>query len=472
MNKNSILLILSLIIVFPTHVYAEENQFVNKTHGEIYDKLEEIDNDSTILGINSITFGILSLIVSLIIATLMFVKQKRESDNNHRELKKHTTLTTLHQQGNLYYNTKDYRNALKHYDEYLKINPKEIKILHNIGATLEQLDLWSDAIPYYEKILEQDSNNTGALNNLGLAYEELGKFYDAGIFYYRGLEINIKTTDILNNIGKLYMDRFKNYDLAIHFFDRIINEKLEHGKELASVFVNKGLALSKQGNHEKAFEEFEKALELDRDNVKALNEKAVIFYRSGKFTESLVCSNLALRIDPTSYITLLNKANALMDLGFPNDALLCLDEYLMNHSKDNKAYFNKGAVYANYGQQIEAIQNFKKSIELDSQFIEAYGAIMGSYINLKNYPMAINYGQQALIVDSQNIEILLGVGICHCLSGQYQIGIFKYFYEVFKLQPTNLNALRNMSIAFAKLEDYLMANLCWEAYLLAQQFPN
>ena len=54
------------------------------------------------------------------------------------------------------------------------------------------------------------------------------------------------------------------------------------------------------GKDEEALKYFDKALEIDPENVAAWNNKCVAFYRLGKNEEALKCIDKALEIDPNS----------------------------------------------------------------------------------------------------------------------------------------------------------------------------
>lgn len=468
MIKNYVLLSIPVFLFLLPYIYAEETE---KTHDEIFTEVQNVDVSSSILAIYGIIFSLLALIISIAIATLIYDKSNKDAKQHTADLKKFTRLTSLHQTGNLYYNTKDYTNAKKNYEAALKIEPNNIQLLHNLGATLAQLNKWSDAIRISEQIVAIDPYNVGAWNNLGLAYEAIGEYVESAISYYKGLRVDIKSGEIINNIGKLYEEKFNEHDWALHFYDRVINEKIFDGSELADTIFNKGLVFRNKLDENEALKMFDKALVHDKNNVKILTEKAITLHRLGRSRDSLICSNLVLKIDPKQENILLNKAIVLADTSL-QDAIDVLDEYQMRNPYDHLVPYNKGSFYKMHGNNTLAISEWRKAIELNPNFILAYDNLATEYMSQRDYPTSLTIFETAKSLDSTNTHLLNNMGACLCYLNQYERAIFECFYEVFKITPKDPQMLRNMSEAFARLENYPMANLCWEAYLLAQQFPN
>ena len=75
--------------------------------------MDDVKARSDLLGIYGIIFGIISLIISISIATIIFLKTSSESEENKKDLQKFTKLSLLLHDGNNYYNTQDYKNAKK-----------------------------------------------------------------------------------------------------------------------------------------------------------------------------------------------------------------------------------------------------------------------------------------------------------------------------------------------------------------------
>jgi Flp pilus assembly protein TadD len=82
----------------------------------------------------------------------------------------------------------------------------------------------------------------------------------------------------------------------------------------SSLLVKEGFALSNFGNHAGAIEYFDKALDIDPHNVKALNNKGFAVIKLGNYTGAMQYIDKALAIDPHN-VRALGKGLALDNLG-------------------------------------------------------------------------------------------------------------------------------------------------------------
>jgi tetratricopeptide (TPR) repeat protein len=78
----------------------------------------------------------------------------------------------LHQSG-------DIPGAIAAYREYLKLEPKSVMALSNLGAALSRSGQYEEAIAEYKKALALDSRNLPIRLNLGLAYYKTSEISDA-----------------------------------------------------------------------------------------------------------------------------------------------------------------------------------------------------------------------------------------------------------------------------------------------------
>ncbi len=117
---------------------------------------------------------------------------------------------------------------------------------------------YEDAIRAYDEAIRMDPQFAAAWNNKGVALDELGKYVDAVHCCAQAIRINPEVPEAWNNNG-VALDDLKEYDDAIECFDKAI----EINPQYAKAWNNKGFVLQNQGKHEAALECFNKAIELD-----------------------------------------------------------------------------------------------------------------------------------------------------------------------------------------------------------------
>lgn len=125
--------------------------------------------------------------------------------------------------GIIYYYQRDYKSAIKYYDQALAISSAK-------KAEFEQ-----------EKVLKQN-----LLNNLGIIYEEMKSFDKANFFYTEALNISKQLQDensiahVLTNQGRLFHKQGKN-ELALRYYSEALAIRKKNNDESGTALSYDGL---------------------------------------------------------------------------------------------------------------------------------------------------------------------------------------------------------------------------------------
>ena len=74
---------------------------------------------------------------------------------------------------NIFAINRNFDKAKEFLEKAIKIQPKNMNILNNLGAAYKGLGKSKEAINFYQKVLEIDSNHTNANYNLGIEFYKL-----------------------------------------------------------------------------------------------------------------------------------------------------------------------------------------------------------------------------------------------------------------------------------------------------------
>lgn len=225
------------------------------------------------------------------------------------------------------YGSKDFEKALFHYNATLKIKPRYVKALYNLGVIYEKKGQTNEAISYYLKVLQINPHYFGALNNLGLIFINQGD-YDKAIHYFKtvlktdpkntGARMDIsnvlflqgKPDEAISQYREILQTDTKNADIYYNLayvlstlgrLDEAVSlyrETLKIDPKYLKAHYNLGNIKLKQGNLKEAFTHFAEAIKIKPDYVQSYNKLGIILLRQGKFRKANVFFSKALQIDP------------------------------------------------------------------------------------------------------------------------------------------------------------------------------
>lgn len=92
--------------------------------------------------------------------------------------------------GILYSKIEDYEKALQHYEESIKINPKNPGIYFDLGNMYRSLNNNDKSIEFFLKAIELNPNIVDAYLNIAKIYEKQKKLVDANKFFLKALSLN------------------------------------------------------------------------------------------------------------------------------------------------------------------------------------------------------------------------------------------------------------------------------------------
>ena len=156
------------------------------------------------------------------------------------------------------------------------------------------------------------------------------------------------------------------------------NLAFSQDKDAAEKLVGEGIALHDKREFEKAISKYDKALELDADNLFALAEKALSLHSLHRYDEAIVCCKTAVEKHPhhdalnTVYVT---YGNALDGLKKPNEAIELYDEGLKVFPEYYQLHFNKGITLIGLKEYDEALSSFNQSISHNPKHGSSHNAV-------------------------------------------------------------------------------------------------
>lgn len=157
-----------------------------------------------------------------------------------------------------------------------------------------------------------------------------------------------------------------------------INFAFSQNKIEAEKLVYEGVVYHDNGDYDGALNKYNKALELDKDNLLALAEKAYTLNTLKKYDESILVCKLAIEKHPKEnslknvYVT---YGNALDALKKTDEAFAIYDKGIKIFPEYYQLHFNKGITYSSIRKYDDAILSFQQAILLNPNHASSNNAI-------------------------------------------------------------------------------------------------
>jgi len=189
--------------------------------------------------------------------------------------------------------------------------------------------------------------------------------------------------DINDLINKgLDAENVTEYDIALSYFDRVLQIEPDNLQALNA----KGVIFAKTANYDEALTYFDKILEIDPENVDAMINKVALFAEQGKIEKATQFIDRILEIDPNNVEALYAKGEVLLKKREYEQSLSYLDKVLQIEPDNLRALNAKGSIYQKQQKYEEALIYFDRILEIDPKYVDALfgkGGVLGELGDLE-----------------------------------------------------------------------------------------
>jgi len=250
--------------------------------------------------------------------------------------------------------SEDLKEKLKNYGKAIKENPDFSDAYINRGLVKNELEDYEGSIKDYDKAIELDSKCSLAYNNRGYTKQKKGDYEGALKDYNKAILLNPNLKIALDNKAKLLSEVcikddeefIAKYYLSLgiqeinkgNFLEGIKNldESIKHNDKSEITYFYKAAAYHNLNNVDLAYENYSKAIELNKKMVDAYYNRAQLIMKDN-----------------------------------PKQAL---DDFVSAVALDSKfidAYYAIAAIQKNLGQYDDAIKNLDKILEIEPMAVNA-----------------------------------------------------------------------------------------------------
>ncbi len=249
---------------------------------------------------------------------------------------------------------------------------------------LTNKDKYEEALAWIEYSIGYFGNNYSFLMLKGLALRNLERYGEAIDWYLYVVELNVEDrSEIYLKIAECHLE-LGNHDDSLHYYVLAFREKnpkvqsniCRDSKILDFSFAEKLLS---------------QILEIDLFYAEAWYHLALLYYNQNKYKDALKAIDYAVALDEENMDYLIEKVHILIGLEQYEEALKLLFQIRLLDDYNSYILFAIGVCYHNLGLYDDGRRYFKKCINIDEEFIDAYHGLANCLYELKRYREAAIY---------------------------------------------------------------------------------
>ena len=303
-----------------------------------------------------------------------------------------------------YHIKKEYKEAIKYYDEVLTVKPDDYTTKFNKALALHAIGNYQGAIVLYKGLLEV-KDNANVQNNLTSAYIAQGDLYMKAKNYTLATEMFEKAIDRNTSDSYAYYALAKCYracdlnERATEYYEKAINmapDKTIYSQEFAE-FIAETNKISSQTQTTNGIQEVSLSMDSaknDDNTAEATYNKLVESgdenYKNKNYDVSINNYREALKIKPSDEVTLLKLGNIYKIKNDNKTAISFYKKSIVVNPNYADGWFNLGLVYAADKNNSKAKECFHRVITLNPNYGYAYYALAIAYEQDENTKEALN----------------------------------------------------------------------------------
>ncbi|MDX1919243.1 MAG: tetratricopeptide repeat protein [Candidatus Caenarcaniphilales bacterium] len=290
---------------------------------------------------------------------------------------------------------KKYPEAVALYREALALTPSLAQnkdLLFNYGASLMGIKDWVNAEVVWNNYVKLNSQSREAWFNLGLSQESIKKYSLATESYFKAIELGYPKVELLERVAN-YQVKSGNLAAAETTYRELILTKPEN----STYPITLSRILNDLGRNDDAMEVLRKAPKSNNNIRLELAEKIA---KSGDFYTAATEFQKVLERDINNSRAIIGLADSYSSIGQYSEAITLYEKYLETNSSELHARYNYASALANIGKETKAIEEFKKASNIDPSYGDTYYSLGALLLN-RDASAARVYWQKYLDLEPQ-----------------------------------------------------------------------
>ncbi len=264
------------------------------------------------------------------------------------------------------------------------------------------------ALRLVEQILKKQPENAQAIALFGLLQFAMEGDVDGALkFFERARSIDKDNITAFAGRGLIAVNVQHDYPRAVEFLTEFLRRSIESEKE---ILVLRGMALFNWGKLDKAEQDFDRALEVDKSYIDAITGKLLILQKRDDQKGCLQLAKQVLQLDPDNMNALRIQCVTSSRLGRHQDCEIIASRILEQDPNDAMIYASKALAMFHTDRLSEAVSDIEQAISLDDSQGFFWGFRASLAMTMDDLPTCIKAATKALKSSPDDPQILLTRG--------------------------------------------------------------
>jgi tetratricopeptide (TPR) repeat protein len=265
------------------------------------------------------------------------------------------------ERGNKFVESGSLPRAKQEYEKALKVYPKHLDALYNLGVVCERLGQKGEAIDHDKRYLEIKADDADVWTQVGVLYDETGSKKEARNAYEKALAINPKFGRAHHNLGVLLKEE-GNLRAAEQHLAAFVKLEDAAGRPNGDAYYSLGILYLQESRNKDAKMLVQKAIDIDPSVPHFNNAMGDVYLVENRPDLSVVYYQKAIEKDPKYALAYSGLGDAYAQLKERDKALAVYRKALDLRPDYVLVYYKLGLLYQD-DKPAEAIKQFEKYLE-------------------------------------------------------------------------------------------------------------
>ena len=237
---------------------------------------------------------------------------------------------------------------------------------------------------------------------LARTHARLGQQEESSRILKATLALHSDHAGIQLEVGKVLMDDLRDVDAGL----KAIEKSIDLDATVAQAHFTLGNLQKDSGQRVAAIVSYSKVLELDPQNIEALNNKGACLQVLGNHQEAIENFDKALAINPNHLFAMMNKGTSLHKLNRFDESLTVTSRAFAIDPQMPEVLHNYGINLIKLGRHEEALEYFRSEILIAPNKLDVHLSLGNALHSLHKYQEAIEVFQDAINLDPNYMRCL------------------------------------------------------------------